>query len=245
MPSNPELKVGELARRTGLTVRTLHHWDQIGLLVPSRHTAAGHRLYTAVDLQRLHRIRSLRLLGFALEEIRGLLEREENSLAGLIRRQITQLDGQIAAAHQLKQRLEKLADRFETAEELSVDELIRSLETMDMYEKYFDAEQRATLAQRRAELGEEAIAAAQDEWPRLIAEVRALVDAGVAPEDPRAAQAAQRWMELVQAFTGGNAAIAQSVQNLYQQEPQYQAQQGLDPSLFAFVRAANAARTGA
>jgi DNA-binding transcriptional MerR regulator len=58
------LKVGELARRTGLTVRTLHHYDEIGLLNPSLHTEAGYRLYTAGDVARLQQVLSLRQLGF-------------------------------------------------------------------------------------------------------------------------------------------------------------------------------------
>ena len=58
------LKVGELARRTGLTVRTLHHYDAIGLLRPSLHTEAGYRLYTAGDIARLQQVISLRQLGF-------------------------------------------------------------------------------------------------------------------------------------------------------------------------------------
>ena len=57
------LKVGELARRTGLTVRTLHHYDEIGLLRPSLHTESGHRLYTAADVGRLQQVVSLRQLG--------------------------------------------------------------------------------------------------------------------------------------------------------------------------------------
>src|SRR3954464_5955502 len=67
------LKVGELARRTGLTTRTLHHYDEIGLLKPSLHTEAGHRLYTADDVARLQQVLSLRQLGFALEEVRACL----------------------------------------------------------------------------------------------------------------------------------------------------------------------------
>ena len=54
------LKVGELARRTGLTVRTLHHYDEIGLLRPSLHTDSGHRLYTGRDVARLQQVLSLR-----------------------------------------------------------------------------------------------------------------------------------------------------------------------------------------
>ena len=64
-------RVGELAGQTGLTVRTLHYYDEIGLLSPSHRSDAGYRLYTAGDVVRLQQIRSLRHLGFALEEIRG------------------------------------------------------------------------------------------------------------------------------------------------------------------------------
>ena len=69
------LKVGELAKQTGLSVRTLHHYDAIGLLVPSHRTAAGHRLYTAVDVARLQQVVSLRQLGLSLDEVRGCLDR--------------------------------------------------------------------------------------------------------------------------------------------------------------------------
>ena len=62
------LKVGELARRTGLTIRTLHHYDEIGLLKPSGHTESGHRLYTSSDITRLQQVVSLRQLGFSLDE---------------------------------------------------------------------------------------------------------------------------------------------------------------------------------
>ena len=59
-------KIGELARATGLTVRTLHHYDEIGLLVPSERTQAGYRLYGEQDVRRLYEIRALRDLGIPL-----------------------------------------------------------------------------------------------------------------------------------------------------------------------------------
>src|SRR3982750_4640187 len=68
------LKVGELARRTGLSIRTLHHYDEIGLLKPSQHSETGYRLYTAGDVARLQRVLSLSQLGFSLDEIRGCLD---------------------------------------------------------------------------------------------------------------------------------------------------------------------------
>jgi DNA-binding transcriptional MerR regulator len=63
------LKVGELARWTGLIVRTLHHYDAIGLLKPSLHTEAGYRLYTAGDIARLQQVLSQRQLGFSLDQV--------------------------------------------------------------------------------------------------------------------------------------------------------------------------------
>ena len=89
------LKVGELARRTGLTVRTLHHYDEIGLLKPSLHTAAGHRLYTAADIARLQQVLSLRQLGFSLEQVRDCLDRPGFSPLEVIRLHVARLLEQI------------------------------------------------------------------------------------------------------------------------------------------------------
>ena len=68
-------KVGDLARLTGITVRALHHYDEIGLLIPSHHTESGHRLYTRRELLRLQHIVTLRHLGFSLEQIANTLRK--------------------------------------------------------------------------------------------------------------------------------------------------------------------------
>jgi DNA-binding transcriptional MerR regulator len=85
------LKVGELAKRTGLTIRTLHHYDEIGLLRPSHHTQSYHWLYTAVDVARLQRVLSLRQLGFSLEEIAGCLDQPGFSTLEVIQLHATRL----------------------------------------------------------------------------------------------------------------------------------------------------------
>lgn len=71
----PTWKVGQLARLTGLTVRTLHHYDQLGLPRPSARTPSGHRLYDEQDIRRLYRIMALRELGLPLEVIGDLFRR--------------------------------------------------------------------------------------------------------------------------------------------------------------------------
>src|SRR5437016_1076262 len=135
------LKVGELAKRTGLTVRTLHHYDEIGLLQPSLHTEAGHRLYTADDVARLQRVLSLRQLGFSLEEVRGCLERSSFSPLEVIRLHVARLREQIELQKALCERLEALAIHFHAAEEVSADEFLQAIEVMTMIEKMYTPEQ--------------------------------------------------------------------------------------------------------
>src|SRR4051812_4164132 len=139
------LKVGELARRTGLTVRTLHHYDEIGLLKPSRHSEAGYRLYTAGDVARLQQVLSLRQLGFSLDEVRDCLDRPGFSPLEVIRLQIGRLRQQIEWQRELCAKLEAIAAHFRAAEEASADEFLRTIETMTMLENFYTPEQRELL----------------------------------------------------------------------------------------------------
>ena len=81
------MNVGEVAALAGITVRTLHHYDRIGLLSPSERTAAGYRRYTPADLDRLHRVLVYRELGFSLEEVATLLDDPDADPAVHLRRQ--------------------------------------------------------------------------------------------------------------------------------------------------------------
>jgi DNA-binding transcriptional MerR regulator len=81
------LTVGQMAEQLGVTVRTLHHYDQIGLLVPSEHTRAGYRLYTGDDIARLQHVVVYRRLGFPLEEIAVLLDEPSVDVGEHLRRQ--------------------------------------------------------------------------------------------------------------------------------------------------------------
>jgi len=74
MDETRTMKVGAVAEAAGLTVRTLHHWDSIGLLSPSERSPAGHRAYTEADLVRLYQVLALRNLGLGLESIAAFLD---------------------------------------------------------------------------------------------------------------------------------------------------------------------------
>jgi len=126
-PQDREWKIGELARDTGLTVRTLHHYDQLGLLSPQPRTEGGHRCYTSDDVLRLQRIVALRSLGISLEEIGGLLDGEPDPV-GVLRRQLDVVDERIRRAIAVRARiLDVLASRSLNAEP-TVGQLLQLIE---------------------------------------------------------------------------------------------------------------------
>ena len=213
-------KVGELARSTGLTVRTLHHYDRVGLLSPSRRTASGHRLYVAADVARLQQVRSLRELGFSLDEVREFLERPDASPRRVVRMHVERLREQIAMQSRLCERLEAVAASLDRAEEVSAADLLRTIGMMTMYERYYTPEQLEELKQRRETVGEERIREVEAEWPRLIAEVRAEMQRGTDPAEARVGELARRWMGLVREFTGGDPGIARAARRLNEEQHQ-------------------------
>ena len=229
------LKVGQLARRTGLTVRTLHHWDEIGLLRPSHRTASGHRLYDDGDVVRLQRIVSLRQLDLPLDQIAACLARPEYSLVRIMGLHLERLRAQAERTRSLCARLEAMLQRMESAEAVSVDEMLTTIEAMTMYEKYYTKEQLDFLARRREEVGEARIAEVQEEWPRLIAEVRAARDAGRPAADPEVRALARRWKALIDEFTGGDAGILASLKAMYRDEPAARTRSNADDDLRAYV----------
>jgi DNA-binding transcriptional MerR regulator len=239
----PPWKVGELARHTGLSVRALHWYEEKGLLSPSLRTASGYRLYTAADIARLQQVVSLRQIGLSLEEVGGVLRGAGGSALGVIELQLERLGQEIQRRRDLQRRLQEVAARLRAAEEISVADLTRLIEVMNMFEKHYTPEQLQELAERRRQLGDDHIREVESEWPRLIAAVRAEMERGADPASEPVQQLARRWSALVQEFTGGNPGIASSLQNMHQNEPGVARQQGLDPAIFGYI--GRAQRAGA
>lgn len=240
----PPWKVGELARHTGLSVRTLHWYEQKGLLAPSLRTPSGYRLYTAADIARLQQVVSLRQIGLSLDEVGGALRGAGASPLAVIELQLARLAEEIARRQELERRLQEVAARLRAAEEVSVADLTRLIEGMTMFEKYYTPEQLQELAARREQLGDDHVKEVEAEWPRLIAAVRAEMERGADPASESVQQLARRWSALVREFTGGDPGIARSLRNMYQNEPGMTQKQGLDPALMEFLGRAQRAAGG-
>ena len=211
-------KVGELAARTGLTVRTLHHYDAVGLLVPSDRTDAAHRLYTAADVARLHQIVCLKQLGFGLEQIRAYLTRADYDPRAVVRLHLAEVRARAAELAELGARLQSLAEALDAAGEVSADTFLQTIEAIHMVEQYYTPEQLKQLDERRKEVGEEAVNRAPQQWADLQAEVKAAMDAGTDPADPKVRELAKRWLGLVTAFTGGDPGVFKSLSTMYEKE---------------------------
>lgn len=238
-------KIGQLACATGLTVRTLHHYDQLGLLMPSARTDAGHRVYDEADVDRLYRVLALRELGLPLETIGAALAGQPE-LATLLAEHLEYVRAQLAATRALRDRLARLVTATRRAEPPDTAELLNLIEEMthmdEMVKKYFSPEQIARLGERREQLGEQYIHEVETEWPQLIAKVQREVDAGTDPAEPRVQALAARWMQLVEAFDGGDAGLHESLDKMYQDNSeQIRAQGGPSPELADYVRRAIAA----
>ncbi|MEV5746670.1 MerR family transcriptional regulator [Actinoallomurus sp. NPDC052308] len=147
------LAVGELARLTGLTVRTLHHYDRLGLLSPAR-DSAGRRCYGPPEVRRLHRILALRGFGLSLAEIAEVLDGAGTDLRALLRRQLEQTEERIRAAERLRRTLLAVIDASARNDEgagPSVEELVELIEVMMTMDRKLTREEFEDMNRRRQE----------------------------------------------------------------------------------------------
>ncbi len=233
------LSVSQLARRTGVTVRTLHHYEQRGLLRPAMRIDAGYRLYGEAELRRLQHILSLKTLGLALDAIQASLSAGAPTLAEAVLGQLHRLRETIDHQQALLRRLELLAQRLADGTAIDVDTFLSSIEASVQMENYFSEAQRAAIKQRGEALGPEKIREVEQAWPQVIAGMRAAMQLGKDPASDEVRPLATKWRSLLRAFTGGDRGIEQAMGRMYAQEPAaMQQRSGIDPALMDYARRA-------
>lgn len=230
------LRVGELARRAGLTVRALHHYDEIGLLTPSGRSDSGYRLYSQADVQRLHAIQTLRHLGLALADIAGLLGDAGMEPERIIAQQIRALDQQIAQATELRARLALLQGGLAAGAVPDTGHWLEALALMTTYGKYFSA------AELKRIFGN---------WKRIeadLAVVRGLVrnamDRRLPADSPEVQALAYRWMSLMLHWMDNDLDLLERWGHMFRTEPSTQGRNNAPPGdMIAFIEAAIQLRT--
>jgi DNA-binding transcriptional MerR regulator len=222
------LKIGELAKQTGLSVRTLHYYDEIGLLVPSHRTEADHRLYSDADIMRLQQILSLRQLGFSLKEIQDCLENPEYSLPQVIELHCDRIRQQIALSQTLLKRLNGIAQELQTTQSVAVETLIETMETITMTEQYFTPQQQTLLANRFHQRA--------PEWQEMLGLARDVMTEGTELTSVKVYALARYWQQLMRSLIGSDGDLYESLIQLYQHQGGEAASWGtLDADTFDYI----------
>lgn len=202
-PDTDALTVGQVSSRLGVTVRALHHWDEIGLARPSLRTAAGYRLYTAGDLERLHRVVVYREIGLGLDRTRAVLDDLAADVPGALRAQRAQVAERIARLEQLGAGLDRMIDAHERGLLLTAEQQAAIFGAEwdpdwagQARERYGDTPQWQQYAERSASRGPEEWQAVADAVAALDRALADAMDAGVAPGSPAAGRLVERHREV-------------------------------------------------
>lgn len=155
------LTIGQLSAASGVSVRALRHYDEIGLLVPSRRSEGNYRLYDEAEVERLLQIRSLQALGLSLQQIGLTLIEGSPTLAELLEQQLMATDTRLEELKRLRSRLAGLLQTVESQGRTTSNELLELIREITVVEKYYSEEQLKTLAERAGALGEEGMRAAE------------------------------------------------------------------------------------
>lgn len=163
-----ERTVGEVAKATGLTVRTLHHYDEIGLVTPRSRSTSGYRLYSDADVERLHAVCTYRALGLSLESIGELLS--DGDVGNHLRRQHGLVTEQIARLRDVQLMLETMMEARVMDVNLTDEEVFEIFGEHDPNAHQEEAEQRWGDSEAFRESTRRARSYGADEWRQIKAE---------------------------------------------------------------------------
>jgi DNA-binding transcriptional MerR regulator len=212
------LKIGELARRTALSVRTIRFYEQVGLLTPPSRTEGGHRIYAAGEVAQLQRVSSLRRLGLSLAQVGEVLEGGVDAL-GVVQLQLQRLRERVRVEQLLCRRLERISTQLESGERVSVDDFIHIIEESRMADQ-ISSELQERLKELHKDTSAERIREVEKiEWPALFDDVRTAMREGADPGGERVQALVRRWQGLVEEFTKGDPEITRAVARRNQADP--------------------------
>jgi DNA-binding transcriptional MerR regulator len=244
----------QFANLAGVTVRTLHHYDRLGLLKPRR-TDSGYRLYRESDMERLEQIVALKFLGVPLKQIRELLDAAAPGLQTGLQ---TALRMQRYALEEKRSLLDRAIRAIRDAETLvesgkpadtavlkKIIEVIEMQTNNDWMKKYANETAQAKMDARKGEWSPELQERVGKQWMELIADVQAAMDAGEDAASPKAQALAARWKELVESFTKGDPDVTQAVSHVWKDRanwPEHAQQQAqpfrITPQMWQFIHSA-------
>jgi MerR family transcriptional regulator, thiopeptide resistance regulator len=190
--------VGQVAEIAGVTVRTLHHYDEVGLLSPDGRTPAGYRQYSAEDVERLHQILMYRELGFALEEIVALVTDEASDATVHLRRQHELLLDRMGRLQTMVAAVQLLLEAEQMGISLTPEERFEVFGNDDPAEHADEAEQRWGESGAYKESRRRTTKYSKDDWKKINAATAAIEARWVAALDAGEPATSERAMNIAQ-----------------------------------------------
>jgi DNA-binding transcriptional MerR regulator len=194
-----DLKVSEVAKLAGVSVRTLHHYDEIGLVSPSARSEAGYRLYAPADIERLQQVLFFRELDFALEEIQRIVTDPDFELGAALRLQRRLLEERAIRAKALIAAVDAAIDALEKGTTMTPQEKLGVFGDFNPEEHEAEAEQRWGETEAYKESMRRTKSYRKQDWETIRGEaagiykdLAALMNGGAAPTSPEAMDAAER-----------------------------------------------------
>lgn len=243
--------VGEVARLTGVTVRTLHHYDEIGLLIPSERSDAGYRLHGGDDLERLQEILTWRALGFALPEIAAMLDEPGHDREQALLRQRALVETERVRLEAIARALDATLAAHRNGTKVEVTTMFDGFDPADyedeVRERWGESDAYRESARRTAGYG-------PAEWAQIRVEAEAIVTelarlhAGEQPADGGDARAAaeRHRQHLTRWFYDVSPQMHRNLAEMYVSDPRFAAHYDtVTPGLAGFVRDAINANAGA
>jgi len=199
METETAMTVGEVARLAGLTVRTLHHYDEIGLVVPGGRSDAGYRLYGRPEVERLQEVLFFRELGFGLDEIKEIVSRSGYHRTGALLRQRELLESRAERLLAMIDSVDTVIEAERQGMDLDNEEMLEVFGDFDPAQHQAEAEERWGDRDAYAESARRTAGYTKQDWEQMGGEaddinqaMLALKDAGVAADSPEAMAVAER-----------------------------------------------------
>ncbi|MFO1446259.1 MerR family transcriptional regulator [Bacillus sp. Bva_UNVM-123] len=201
--------IGQVSKKTGVTVRTLDYYDEIGLITPSSTTSGGHRLYDESNVMRLEQVLAFKYMGFTLDEIKEMLTDSTATWKESIEQQLIAVRQKQKILQALEQALEGVLYSIQFEKEVKWDKIFNIIRmfqedpevTLHIFEKYFSGEELNSVLFRNEEIPKEELIAYGD----IIIEIRNHLH--IDPGSEKALQLVQKWLDQVHRMFGNDEAL--------------------------------------
>ncbi|MFA1819955.1 MerR family transcriptional regulator [Virgibacillus oceani] len=206
--------IGKLSKNTGITVRTLDYYDEIGLIKPSSKTEGGHRLYSEGEVMRLERVLALKYMGFSLEQIKDILEKSSSTWQESIQQQLELIKREQERLHTLEQALQGISYSIKMEGEINWQVIFGIIQlyqqdpedALKQYENYLNKDEMKKIMDMNVQnMSEEGIR----DWTKVIQDIKNNLD--LDPSSKKAQQLVENWVNQADKMFGNDEELMGSI----------------------------------